>query len=285
MPFDDSKMAQMVDFGANTYPCLSIPSPDGSRYFVSLWGAAAVAVVNAQALSIEARWPTPPHTKKMVFPPDGGRLFVSCANSNEAVSIDPVTGNVLEVISSAIFPGAEAGSTPTSLAISDDGALLAIANACNNNLAIVNIEQPGKAKPLGFGTTGWYPTSVRFGPGGELYVANGKGLSPKANRHGPNPERPVPRTLQEYIASIFTGSLSVIKPIQPETLATMTAGAFRCIPLLAQSGVRNAGREPVSPIPAAVGEPSPIKYCVYIIKENRTYDQIFGDMPQGNGAR
>jgi hypothetical protein len=88
------------------------------------------------------------------------------------------------------------------------------------------------------------------------------------------------------IASLFRGTLSVIdlppRPQFEEQLRDYTAAAYRCAPLRADAGVAATAPED-NPIPVAVGLPSPIKYCIYIIKENRTYDQVLGDMKEGNG--
>ena len=89
--------------------------------------------------------------------------------------------------------------------------------------------------------------------------------------------------MTEYIGGLFQGTLSAIPTPTPDELATMTRLAFQSAPLQADSKVDNAGRSQDNPIPAQVGDPSPIKHCFYIIKENRTYDQLFGDIAKGNG--
>jgi hypothetical protein len=120
-------------------------------------------------------------------------------------------------------------------------------------------------------------------------VANGKGVSPKANRHGPNPLQRSQavvtqrgQTIEEYIGSLFQGTVSVIEMPGPQRMASYGKQAYACSPLRKDAGVTVAQPEG-NPIPGKVGEKSPIKYCLYIIKENRTYDQVFGDMPEGNG--
>ncbi|HEY7374822.1 MAG TPA: alkaline phosphatase family protein, partial [Polyangia bacterium] len=90
-------------------------------------------------------------------------------------------------------------------------------------------------------------------------------------------------SIREYIGGLFKGTLAVIPPPSPADMAKHTKTAFECSPLAADQSPRNKEREQDNPIPAKVGDGSPIKYCIYIIKENRTYDQVFGDMPQGNG--
>jgi len=80
------------------------------------------------------------------------------------------------------------------------------------------------------------------------------------------------------------GTLSVIDSPSPKEMAEFTAAAYRSSPLKADQSPVAEPAEANHPIPAKLGEPSPIKHCIYIIKENRTYDQVFGDLPEGNGA-
>jgi hypothetical protein len=167
--------------------------------------------------------------------------------------------------------------------------MLYVANANINVVAVFDISTPGKSRSLGFIPAGWYPTSVRVTPDGKhLLVANGKGVIPKANPMGPQPggtSTSTNRTI-EYIASLFRGTLSVINlPSRKnfeQQLKQYTADAYRCTPLDATAQV-TAPRPVDNPIPLTPGRPCPIKYVFYIIKENRTYDQVLGDMPQGNG--
>jgi phospholipase C len=124
--------------------------------------------------------------------------------------------------------------------------------------------------------------------GKRLLVCNGKGMIPKANPGGPAPGRKTrEQTLLQFTAELLKGTLSVIdlprsRDEFDNQLAAYTAAAYRCSPLKADTSV-TAARPDDSPIPQTPGEPSPIKYVLYIIKENRTYDQVLGDMPEGNG--
>ena len=182
------------------------------------------------------------------------------------------------------------GSTPSSLALSPDESVLFVANANTNNLAVVNVKEPGASTPLGFIPTGWYPTSVRVARDGKtLYVANGKGATlegqPRrpATRLAPAAARPT----REYIAGLFQGTLSIIpmpdaRSRWPPTRRRSTSAA-RCRRGDPPAVTRPDARRRATRSPAKVGDPSPITHCVYIIKENRTYDQVFGDMPEGNG--
>jgi phospholipase C len=134
----------------------------------------------------------------------------------------------------------------------------------------------------GFIPVGWYPTSVRVSPDGKfLLVANGKGAASKANRDGSNPTRK-PAAIDQHIAGLFRGTLSVIPVPKDDALARLSTTAYACSPLRADlQPVRVRPRD--NPVPGQVGEASPIRYVIYIIKENRTYDQVLGDMPEGHG--
>jgi hypothetical protein len=162
--------------------------------------------------------------------------------------------------------------------------MLFVANADANNLAVFNVSDVNIAKPLGFIPTGWYPTSVRLNPLDKtIYVANAKGASSKPNIYGANPNMPA-KTL-EYIGSLYKGTLSAIPIPTPNQMASYTKTAFECSPLQDGNVTNSKGVEKGNPIPIKLGDPSPIKYCIYIVKENRTYDQVFGDLPQGNGRK
>lgn len=267
-----------------SYPYATILSADGNRLFVSLWGQSSVAVLNSQTGELEAQCKTPSHPSEMLFSPNDKLLFVACANSNNVAVLDPATGEPREIIISSLFPNAPNGSTPNSIALSPDGRVLLIANADNNNVAMIDVSTPGQSRSLGFLPVGWYPTSVRWSPlDNQIYVANGKGLSSKANPQGPRPGQEPPATVREYIAGLFRGTVSAIEPPSPETMAKYTHDAYQCSPLKKDAVPVAQPREPNNPIPAKVGQKSPIHHCIYIIKENRTYDQVFGDIKQGNG--
>ncbi len=179
------------------------------------------------------------------------------------------------------------------MSITPDESLLFIANADNNNLAVFNVSEPGKSKPVGFIPVGWYPTSVRYLANTKtLAVANGKGLGSKANPQGPNPTmKRAPESLEQYIARLLQGTVSMITLPSPTEQVAHTRNAYACSPLRSDmSPVLSPIRRPTAqqeqgtnPIPTKLGDPSPIEHCIYIVKENRTYDQVFGDMPNGNG--
>src|SRR5262249_31702835 len=159
---------------------------------------AAVAVIDLETNKVSQEWPCEQHPTEMVLSPDGEKLFVACANSTKVSVLDAQTGNGLQTISAALYPKAQVGNTPNSICLSPDGKVLFVANADANNIAVFNVDKD--AVPLGFIPVGQYPTSVRMSKDKKIYVANGKGIFPKANRHGPNNNLPSNlMTLDEYI--------------------------------------------------------------------------------------
>lgn len=253
-----------------------------NRIYVSLWGQSAVAVLDADTGRVEARWACGLHPNALLLLPrrglfsDRSRLLVSNGGMNTVTVLDTGTGTIEETLSSAMAPGDLPGSTPDSMAISPDGKTLYVANAYNNNVAVFDLRDRGHARPLGFIPTGWFPTSVRVTPDGRnLLVADARGLIPKADSTGS------PNTWPR-IETLYQGALSIIPLPQGDkfdsAMAAWTQSALSCRPAPAPDSVGAGG-----PIPPAPGGASPIRYVIYIIKENRTYDQVFGDMKEGNG--
>jgi hypothetical protein len=255
--------------------------------YVSLWAQAAVCVIDLKTRKVVARWATEEHPNEMLLTKSGRILYVANANRNTVTALDTTTGRPLETLVASLYASPLPGTTPNSLAVSPNEKMLFVANACNNNVAVFDVTTPGKSRSMGFIPVGWYPTSVRVTPDGtRLLVANGKGLISKANPGGPQPVKKPAGTIVEYIGGLFQGTLSIIDlPVRKQfeqQLPVYTAQAYRCSPLNADGGV-TVQRPAGNPIPLKPGDASPIKYCIYIIKENRTYDQVLGDMPQGNG--
>jgi YVTN family beta-propeller protein len=294
VPIENPSDRVTISFDKESYPYSCLIDQTGKHVYVSLWNKATVAVIDLNSLlfgrgkegnleAVPGRWTTEKHPTEMVLSPDGKTLFVACANSTMVSVIDTQTGKGLETISCSLYPQPLAGNTPNSLSLTPDGQMLLVANADANNLAVINVSKPGQAKALGFIPTGWYPTSVRYNPSDKrLYIANGKGNMSRANVQGPQPLLPRNATVREYIGGLFRGTLSILDFPTPEKLEAYTKQVYVCSPLRADLGT-TADAPEGNPIPKKVGDSSPIKHCIYIIKENRTYDQVFGDIKGGNG--
>ena len=275
-----------VDFPKGSFPIDVIVSPDKKRAMVSLWGSASIAVVDLETQKVSAQWPVRSHPTEMLFLDEGKLLLVGCTDDNSVVMLDTQTGTPKEVIRTSLYATTRNGSTPNSLSVSPDGNVLIVANADNNNLAMFDIQERGKSKSLGFIPVGWYPTSVRFADEGQrILVTNGKGLASRDNAKGPNPLREPAPSVREYIGGLFKGTLSVIPVPSPTQMVRWTKDAYAVSPLHQNEQPNLQALAADSAIPARVGDPSPIKHCFYIIKENRTYDQVFGDIEKGNGDK
>jgi len=285
------KMVTAVDLAANrivnTAPLTAEPytcvlSPDGATLYVSLWGGARVLIFDAKTLSPKGEVAVGEHPNAMTLAADGKRLFVACANTNAVWVIDLATAKATEQISIALFPQAPPGSTPNALAVSPSGEHLLVANADNNTAAFVDILKPGESRVLGFIPTGWYPTGVLFSSdGSQVFILSGKGLASEANPRGPNPG--IPAAPGQYTGSMLEGALSILATPDPDTLAKLTKIVYAVTPYSDAVRLTPAAAPGASPIPRRVGDVSAIKHVFYVIRENRTYDQILGDLDHGNG--
>jgi len=290
----DLTTGQFIDelkLDAGSHPYSILLDKISNRLYVSLWGASKVAVVDASTFKLGGSLETQEHPNELLINKSGSTLFVANANRNTVSVFDTITGKPLATIGTSIAPNAPAGSTPNSLALSPDESLLFVTNANTNDVAVVNVTNPARSQALGFIPVGWYPTSVRISKDGKtLYVTNGKGNTSRPNREGPNPlasNDSYEGKTREYIGQLFQGSLSTIPVPTPKQLADMTRTVLSNSPVNPKNPLAVRGSEAAlaekNPIPARQGDPSPITHCIYIIKENRTYDQVFGDVKKGNG--
>jgi YVTN family beta-propeller protein len=262
----------------------SVVSPDGRTLYVSLWGGAKVLAFDAQSLEQRSEIPVGEHPNALALSSDGQRLFVACGNTNSVWIVDLAKGAAQEQVNVGLTPGAPPGSTPNALDLSPDGKTLLVANADNNSVAVVDVASPGHAQVKGFIPTGWYPTAVRYSrDGSQLFVLDGKGLTSMPNPRGPQPG--VMSDTGQYSGAMLEGALSVIPVPDAKALAEYTATVVKLMPYSDATLLAPAGAPERSPIPAKVGAPSPIKHVFYVIRENRTYDQILGDMERGNGDK
>lgn len=283
------KLVNKVNLGSEAYDCLL--SPDKSKLYISLWGADKLAIYDVMDQKISSEILTESHPNEIIQNKSGDYLFVANANDNSVSVIETKTGRVIEVISTAMYPTKLTGSTTNGLALSEDEKTLYVANADNNCLAVFNVSNPGKSTSKGFIPTGWYPTNVRVA-GKKIFVSNGKGFSSMANPDGPQPIKKTDdsgvhlgisaQKEVQYIGSLFKGSLSIIDSPNDSQLELFSKQVYANTPFNKQVEVISKGSAN-NPIPNVQGGKSPIKYVFYVIKENRTYDQVFGDIKKGNG--
>jgi YVTN family beta-propeller protein len=262
--------------------------PDGKSFFVTHWADGTLGHYDAATGAVLATVRIGAHPTDMVWrngasetaegqPAWVARLFVAAANTNNVytVGVSPAKElNVVESINVSMTPRQPLGMTPSALALTADGKRLYVACSDANAAAVVDVSGD-RSRVEGFIPAGWYPTAVRALPSGTLVVLNGRGLRSYPFPNGPNPTRraapvetgaPAP----QFVARMQTGTASWIEPFTNEQLGQWTKAA------LANSPYRDSKLDETSPLP-------PIEHVIYIVKENRTYDQVLGDMKEGNG--
>ena len=282
------KIKNQIPLGGEGYTCLL--SDDNKTLYISCWGCNKLILFDTEKQIVKGSIPVGDHPNDMCITHNGKYLFVCNANDNSVSVISTEYNKEIEILNAALYPNSLAGSTTNSLALSDDEKLLYIANADNNCLAVFDVNNLGKSKSKGFIPTGWYPTCVRVIKN-TIFVTNGKGLTSRANPYGPSPvakdevvihHGDIQNVKVQYIGGLFIGTLQAITKPDDQQLGIYSQSVYNNTPYSKENEMSAAGEEG-NPIPARVGDPSPIKYVFYIIKENRTYDQVLGDIAGGNG--
>ncbi|HEX8523444.1 MAG TPA: bifunctional YncE family protein/alkaline phosphatase family protein [Tepidisphaeraceae bacterium] len=296
---ESGKVEKKLRTGEHPHTCLF--TRDGKFLFVSNWGSRNVSIIDPRRNGGKqvAMVPVGIRPNDMAVSSDG-RVFVACAGDNTVHVINaaapevneltdeatPPPQQASEIISTSLYPDSPEGSTPSGVAVSPDGKALFVANADNNDVAVVDISNPEVSTVVGFVPTGWYPTAV-VTDGKSLLVATGKGLG----NFGPSPSTrgSEPRTLlgtrYNHPTGLIEGHVSIVKEPTGAELAAYTRQVRDNSPYTPATLREAASRPPDCIIPAKVGEACAIKYVLYIIKENRTYDQVLGDMTDRNGKR
>ncbi|HET7002585.1 MAG TPA: bifunctional YncE family protein/alkaline phosphatase family protein [Puia sp.] len=281
-----TKKIKSFPLPAEAYTCLL--SKNKTELYISVWGAAQVLIFDIQKKKMTGSIKVGDHPNDLCLTGNGQILFVANANDNSVSVVDLKTRKVLETLDAALYPGSAVGSTTNAVALSQNEKTLYIANADNNCLSVFDVSRPGSSRSIGFIPVGWYPTGVKV-IGNKIYVTNGKGFSSL-----PNPEyRPFDTTKantsyhlsavkSQYIGGLFRGTLSIIKTPSTEQLTKYSQLVYENTPYNKNTELTAHGMKG-NPVPMRIGDPSPIKYVFYIIKENRTYDQVLGDMKEGNG--
>jgi DNA-binding beta-propeller fold protein YncE len=255
------------------YPYAVAVAPGGAVY-VSAWGGRSVSVFRPQPdgkLFHSDRIGVGRHPSALTLDASGSSLFVALASTDEVVEVDTRLGKVVRRFTDAAPGAPQEGATPNAIALSRDGSRLFVAEADNNAVAVfdlarrrgpVNAERPAGRVPVD-----WYPTDV-LERAGELLVLCGKGRGTSPNPDGPTPGRGIERPLG-YVFGQLNGTLRVVPDsFNEQQLAALTRR------VAAANGWDS---------PARARRYPPFRHVVYIIKENRTYDQVFGDLPHADG--
>jgi len=215
------------------------------------------------------------HPSDLELSSDERTLYVANANSDTVSVIDTASRSVIETIPVRPDPDLLFGGAPNSLSLSKDGRTLFVAIGGNNAVAMITVGHwpDYRSRVEGFIPTAWYPGGV-INDGKHLYIANVKGLGsryPTKNEKG-------------WKSRNYLGTVNKVEIPTPSTLQAYTkqVKADARVPQMLRAWEKSASHRKPVPVPRRLGEPSVIEHVIYIIKENRTYDQVFGDLPQGN---
>ncbi|MCS7024926.1 MAG: bifunctional YncE family protein/alkaline phosphatase family protein [Bryobacteraceae bacterium] len=250
-------------------------APQADRVVVDQRGIAAsgtVIRVDLQNQTITHRIAVDPHPTAMVWDETRHRLYVANSNRDRITVIDTQANRLLRSFELQPFPQKVYGISPNALALSQDGSRLYVACGGINAVAQM-VASTGQIE--GLIPTGWYPSSVSLSADGR-YLAVGSLLGAGSGWR----EAPSKRFVHAY-----RGSVGVIELPDAAQLASYTTAVYENnhVGMLAQANAKPDLTKPAVAIPSRAGERSLIEHVVYIVKENRTYDQVFGDMPKGNG--
>ncbi|MGB8370504.1 MAG: beta-propeller fold lactonase family protein [Limisphaerales bacterium] len=220
------------------------------------------------------------HAGALALSPNGRWLVVANTGSDTLSVIDTRKDQIVETICARQNPGDLFGAQPNALAFNKSGEKLFVCNGTQNAVAVFQFK-PGESKLLGLIPAGWFPGAIAFDARqGKVYVANIKSIGAKMEKprtgfgHGPG-----------FNTKQYAGSLSLVPVPSAKELAALTQTALANLryPLLAQAKLPPRENRPAQPVPERVGEPSVFQHVIYIIKENRSYDQVLGDVKTGNG--
>jgi DNA-binding beta-propeller fold protein YncE len=263
-------------------PYTAVMTTDGKRGFVSLWNASSVAELDLQNGTVRrfipVRKPSAPleggsHPTALLLSRDNSRLFVALTNRDEIDVLDTNSAKILYTLSTKLLDQAFGGSDPEYLALSSDEKTLFSANAISDSVAVFDLSKPTPDEPLraiGSIPTEWYPTVVAA-TGTDLLIGSAKGRGSGPNPVAQSTFRGQPR--YPYNPAMTNGSLARIP------LSTLKDNLTAYTALVRKT---NAAQGNVDRVPFATGE-NKIHHVIYIIKENRTYDQVFGDLSEANG--
>jgi YVTN family beta-propeller protein len=259
---------------------------DGRRAYVTNQGADSVTVVDTSTFTAVREVRVGSHPNRLALDARKGLLYVSVGDDDKVAIVDTAAGvgttadKVVATIDLAPYRGAPVGSNPGGLALSPDGSRLYVANSGNNDVAVIDTRS---RRTVGLIPTGWYPSAVVTSRDGRtLYALNAKGLGagPNNGPGHPNPYQPA-TSPDQYVGSMIKGTLSAIT-LNGDKLKRWTEQVVRNNGFDERDQVRTAGNRS-RVVPIHPGETSPIKHVIYVVKENRTYDQVFGSLGRGAG--
>jgi YVTN family beta-propeller protein len=270
------------------HPAGLVFSPDGATLYVADWGASTLSVLDVAKRTLRASIPVGRHPEVLQLSRDGTTLYVSETDDDTIGVVDLQRGVRTGGINVGLYREALIGASPTALALSADGSRLFVACSAANAIAVVHLGGAGGGQALGAIPAGWYPTALELARDGKsLYVANGMGEGSRANpqfdpfghssAHGGG-----------YVAASMLGSVRRIAiPNDDGLIAGLQTVRALGGPFLRAAiddpDVRQRGPASDDAGRSVVRLGGPLKHVIYVIKENRTYDQVLGDLPGADG--
>jgi YVTN family beta-propeller protein len=285
----NSQSGTVIDrFKTGRRPYRILFNPDGKSFYVTSWADGSLYHHQTSNGALLQTLRLGAHPTDMIWreratraeegeensqqPGFKARIFVSAANTNSVYAAG-VSDNgdlrLVETINVSTTPNHPLGMTPSALALSSDQSRLFVVCSDANAAAVVDVTE-ARSQVLGFVPTGWYPTAAKALADGRLVVLNGKGSRSYPNPNGPNPTKNQSNSTIQYVAHIQTGSASFIPALTDDSLAAYTAEVKSNSPYT---------DEKLDAIPAGI--PAAIQHVIYIVKENRSYDQVLGDIGKG----
>ena len=258
-------------------------SRNGRIAYVSDWGQDTVAVIDTRRGVLLKNIKVGTHPSALALSPTRPEVYVADTESDAISVIDTRKQTVIRRTALHPYGGAPVGTNPNALAVSPNGGRLYVADAGNNDVTVLALGHQSD-KRLGYIPTGWYPTGLALDPEGRhLYVANAKGLGAGPNPGGPVPGEDPESPPSQYIGSMIKGTLSIVDaPRTAAQLRPLTQQVIANNGFADGAAVRDPGGDQ-HVVPDHVGGSSPIKHVIYIVNENRTYDQVLGDRKGANG--
>jgi YVTN family beta-propeller protein len=260
---------------------LTGPAGQGTRARVDpvrhIASEGSVTVVNLRADRVLGEVMAGLHASALALAPDGKHLVIANAGADTLSVLDTRTDRVIETIWVKPSPADLFGASPNALAFDKPGRTLFVCNGTQNAVAVLSF-RPGHSKWRGLIPVGWFPGAIAFDPRRRtLCVANIKGI-------GPGKKDPETGKMGGNSHQYF-GTLSLVPVPSGRELAAHTRTVARNdrAPMLRIARLPARSGQPPRPVPERAGEPSRFRHVVYIIKENRTYDQVLGDVAEGNG--
>lgn len=248
--------------GEETAPSAGTEVPVDKRGIARM---GALVFVDLESKSVLGRLPIglQPNDIEVV----GDRAYIACANADTVVEVDIPGRKLLRTLTVKPDPGLPFGSAPTSVRADADGKRLLVTCGGNNAIAVLD---RASGRIQGWIPTEWYPMDLAR-VGDRWIVANAKGSGSRRKQADGS-----------FGVYGFTGSLGVFN-LKTTPLASTTKTVKRLVlpQAILASRTRSDGKAKPLPVPARLGDPSPIEHVVYVIKENRTYDQVLGDLPRG----